>query len=232
MEPHGFVGVYEAKALEYLIAVLYLLLFVPFWRFVNGGRSAERVAQVRVRPRPAPARGWFSVPDGVGFHPGHSWARAEGDGVVTVGLDDFARKLVGPIRGVRLPTTGTELAQGETAWSLLADSRAVDMLSPVDGTVVALNPEWGEGGGAADGDTYGEGWLLKVRPSRLAANAKQLLSGDVARRWMEAVGDSLRARMSPELGILLQDGGQPVNGIAQELEPERWDEVARAFLLS
>ena len=232
MEPHDVVGAYQAKTLEYLIAVAYLLLFVPFWRFVNGGRSAQQVARAPVRPRPARAQGLFAVPDGLGFHPGHAWVRPEGDGVVTVGLDDFARKLVGPIRGVRLPGPGTKLAQGEKAWSLLADSRSVDMLSPVDGSVAAVNPEWTDGGAAGGGDTYGEGWLLKVRPARLAANAKQLLSGDLARRWMDGVGDSLRTRMSPELGVLLQDGGQPVNGLAQELDPERWDEVAREFLLS
>ena len=43
MISHDFLTQQTAKMVEYLIAVLYLLLFVPFWRFVNG------------RSRPAPA---------------------------------------------------------------------------------------------------------------------------------------------------------------------------------
>ncbi len=35
-----------------------------------------------------------------------------------------------------------------------------------------------------------------------------------------------------ELGIVLPDGGIPVDGFARILAPERWDEIARDFLLS
>ena len=29
--------------------------------------------------------------------------------------------------------------------------------------------------------------------------------------------------MSPELGVVLEDGGTPVHGIAREIDPENWD---------
>jgi hypothetical protein len=49
---------------------------------------------------------------------------------------------------------------------------------------------------------------------------------------MEGVAEKLRGELSPALGVALQDGGQPVNGIAQELRPSAWDELARGYLLS
>lgn len=106
------------------------------------------------------------------------------------------------------------------------------MLSPVDGTVVAVNERLLDSPEVLDRDPYGEGWLLKVRAPRAAANAKQLLSGALARRWMEEACDGLRTLMSPELGRAYQDGGVPVDGMARSLDPARWDEVARRFLLT
>jgi glycine cleavage system H lipoate-binding protein len=206
------------------VAVTYLVLFVPFWRFATG---TDRRAAVRAPARRAVP--WFSVPDGLRYHIGHTWARPNGE-LVTVGMDDFARRLVGPLDGLRLPDVGQGLRQGVEAFELLADSRRLALLSPLDGRVVEVNPA-AAARAALGGDPYAN-WLFKVRPRHWAVNAKQLLSGDLARRWMQGVTDRLRAEMSPALGELMQDGGLPVHGIAKELRGEAWDEWARSFFLT
>jgi hypothetical protein len=38
--------------------------------------------------------------------------------------------------------------------------------------------------------------------------------------------------MSPDLGLALQDGGVPVDGLAQAIDHEHWDDIAREHLLS
>jgi hypothetical protein len=55
---HEFLSIYPAKLLEYGLAVLYLLLFLPFWAYVQGGRREARVAERRPveTPRTVPAR--------------------------------------------------------------------------------------------------------------------------------------------------------------------------------
>lgn len=227
MIPHSILTLYHAKPLEYFIAAAFLLLFIPFWRYVQGGR------QVPVR-RPATAgrlAEWFTVPEGLFFHPGHTWARVEPDGLVAIGLDDFAEKLVGPLAGARLPAPGARLAQGEPAWSLLADGRSVDMLSPVDGVVVEVNAGAVRAGRSV-ADPYGADWLVRVRPTRLGANLKGLLTGDLARRWMAAGADLFRRRLSPELGLVYEDGGAPIDGLARTLDPEGWDRLARECFLT
>jgi hypothetical protein len=105
------------------------------------------------------------------------------------------------------------------------------MLSPVDGVVAEVNDEVSTDPTLLS-DPYAQGWLFKVRPARLEANTRQLLEGPAARRWMEGAAEALAAKVSPEIGRVLQDGGVPVSGIAQELEPERWDELARDFFLT
>ena len=232
MIPHDLFAMYAAKATEYLIAVSFLLLFIPFWRFVNGGRAAERAVFATAQRWLGQVADWFVVPDHVYFHPGHAWARLGEANLVTVGVDDFAQKLVGNVSTLALPAVGARIAQGEKGWSLASGGKAVDMLSPVDGTVVAVNEQLLTSPGILHEDPYGAGWLLKVKAARPAANVKQLLSGALARRWIEEMGESLRMMMSPDLGRVYQDGGLPVQGIARSVGGERWDEVCRRFFLT
>jgi glycine cleavage system H protein len=239
-------SMYTAKSAEYLLAVGYLLLFIPFWRYATSGpRAADATARVATapakhaaahaaRPRPAFARpattGWFTLAPNVQLHPGHTWARVEPDGVVTVGIDDFAHKLVGPA-SISLPALGARVAQGEAAFELGDEKKRVAMLSPVDGTVVAVNKAAEERAGALD-EPYGVGWLYQVKAPRLAANLRQLLRDGAARRYLEEASDALAHRMSPELGLVLQDGGTPVHGVARALAGEEWDVIARQHFLT
>ncbi len=232
MFPHDFLTMSSVKATEYLIAVAFLLLFIPFWRFVNAERVTERVGAIEVPGWLGQMVEWFLVPDRTYFHPGHAWASVGDGGLVTVGMDDFAQKLVGAVSAIRLPEVGSHIGQGEKGWSLVSESKSVDMLSPVDGVVVAVNDKVLASPDRINRDPYGDGWLLKVRAPRLTANVRQLLSGSLAKRWMEEVCDNLRGMMEPNLGRVYQDGGLPVDGMARNLNPENWDEVARSFFLT
>jgi glycine cleavage system H lipoate-binding protein len=169
------------------------------------------------------------VPAGVHLHPGHTWARLEADGLVAVGVDDFAHKLVGPA-SLELPELGEHVAQGEAALEIGDADKKVPMLSPVDGTVVAVNAAARERPDAID-DPYA-GWLFKVKPNRLAANFRQLLADGPARRFLEDAGEAVALRMSPQLATVLQDGGTPVHGIARALAGDAWDELARQHFLA
>ncbi len=229
MFAHEFLASYPAKLMEYSLAVGYLLLFIPFWRYVQGGRRAAAAAETAER-RPAGAGGWFSLPEGIFLHPGHTWARSRADGLVEVGLDDFAARLLGPVERLGLPAAGAEVAQGAPALLARDGGRQVPLLSPVDGVVAEVNPAATEG--AWQQEPYGGGWLFAVRPARFQANVRQLLDGAAARRWLEQAADALVSRASPRLGAVLADGGVPVHGIARELEPERWDELCREHFRS
>jgi len=239
---HEFLSIYSAKLLEYTLAISYLLLFIPFWKYVQGGKRTEatvpavahRPAMQVARPAgavaPRAAAGWFQVPAGVHLHPGHTWARLEADGLVSVGVDDFAHKLVGPAR-VELPALGEKVAQGEPALEIGDEERLVPMLSPVDGTVVAVNAAARERQDGLD-DPYGAGWLFKVKAPRLAANLRQLLTDGPARRFVEDAGEALALRMNPELAHVLQDGGTPIHGIGRALAGDEWERLARQYFLT
>jgi glycine cleavage system H lipoate-binding protein len=231
MMAHDFMTLHTAKTVEYLIAVSYLLLFIPFWRFVNG-RPEPAIVPVRAARRLPAIAEWFTAPDGLFYHPGHAWLRVDGPETVTVGLDDFAGKLVGTPSAITLPALGAMLSQGEPGWALVAEGKAIDMLSPVDGTVVAVNDAARRSPALAHDRPYADGWLLKVRNANLASNLKQLLTGRLARRWIEDLADGLRGDLTPALGQVYEDGGVVVDGLARALNPNGWDDVARRFFLT
>ncbi|MHB8909659.1 MAG: glycine cleavage system protein H [Syntrophales bacterium] len=165
------------------------------------------------------------------YHQGHSWTIPESGNAVRVGIDDFAQKLVGRIEAITCPPIGSEVRQGEKGWTLLVNAKSIDMLSPVDGTIVEINEGLLSSPESIGSDPYGESWLMKIQVPKLSANLKRLLSGGTARKWMEEVSANLLSRANYHLGPVSQDGGVPVDGIARGLDRERWDEIAREFLL-
>lgn len=233
MNAHDILTVQTVKMFEYGIALLFLLLFVPFWRFVQRRDNRSTPEQADVETTCMSSQGWFSVPEDRFFHRGHAWARPESGDLVTVGLDEFAARLVGRAERLLLPPAGTKVGQGEPGWRLLCeDGTEIEMLSPIDGTVAVVNPVAGSEPSVVLEDPYGKGWLMKIRPARLRANCNNLLCGNVVRRWMEDAASAICDQLSLDLGELAQDGGAPVAGLARSINPDEWAAVVRKHLLT
>lgn len=222
---------YAAKAFEYLIAVAFLVLFIPFWRYVAPAAVEARRA-VRAQAPAARPRGWFDIPDPLWLHPGHAWVRDGAEAVVTVGYDDFARAVIGDPAAIETPPIWAPVHQGAPAFTVATDAGTIRILSPVDGVVVGVNDEARRAPGGVSHDPYRSGWVLKVLPTRWESNVKQLVRGEAARRFLDDAGERLQSVVAPELGAVLADGGAPVHGIARDLEPEAFRRVADEFFLN
>ncbi len=229
MEGFTYVDIFATKGVEYLLVITALLLFIPFWRMVNGPTAAMVEAAERIIPAISE---WFHLPERLYYHQGHSWAMPEEGDLIRVGIDDFAQKLVGKVDAIQLPPIGSQVTQGERGWSLRAGEKTIEMLSPVDGKVVGINEGLLKSPENIGKDPYGQSWLLKVQSPKVSANLKNLLSGGLAKKWMDGVRESLLARMNYSLGAVSQDGGVPVDGIARNLDREQWDSIVKEYLLT
>jgi len=228
MEGFNYVDIFATKHIEYLLVIGFLLLFIPFWRLLN--RPAKAIFEVAERVIPAISE-WFGLPEGRYYHLGHSWAIPEGNQqTVKIGIDDFAQKLVGKINGVQIPALGSTLRQGDKGWALKIDSKTIDMLSPVGGRVVAINEEVLRTPEGLNKDPY-QNWLIEVETPKFSVDKRQLLSGSLAKKWMEEVRESLLSRMNYNLGLVYQDGGLLVDGMARSLDREKLDEIAKDYFL-
>ncbi|MBP1634850.1 MAG: glycine cleavage H-protein [Acidobacteria bacterium] len=229
---HDLLTIYHLKGIEYVLAVAYLPLFLLFWRFVNP-KPAVATARAAAPAWADQLAGFFRLPAALFYHPGHAWARLEGAGVVTIGMDDFAQRLIGSIDALRLPEPGAELTQSQPAFAVVSGGKTIPMLAPVGGTVVDVNRAAAAAPHAVKQSPYERGWLLKVRSPQLAAHVKALMTGDLARRWMDTVWEQLGVEAAgAELGAVYLDGGVPVDGLAHSLANEQWDRVARRYLLT
>ena len=112
------------------------------------------------------------------------------------------------------------------------DGKNIDFLSPVDGDVVALNVKVIQSPEMINQDPYDKGWLIKVKSERFGANIKNLISGNVARAWIEDTVNKLSTSISGNYGVVLQDGGTITNGFVKELAPDNWEKVAGEFFLT
>ena len=233
MEGFSLVDIYATKGIEYLIAAVFFFGFLALQAYILTSASGRG----KTRGLHAGLPALFRVPEGYDFHQGHTWMKADHTNpnrqrLVKVGLDDFAQKLIGRVDAVELPAVGSRLTQGEKGWSLKVDSEAIPMLSPVDGEVVAVNQEVLRSPGILSRDPYGAGWLLEVNSDRIAADTRNLLSGKVARAWMETSLENLHPVRHEALGPVLQDGGIPLEGIARVLGGDKWMELAKTHLLT
>ena len=90
----------------------------------------------------------------------HEWIREE-DGIVTVGISDFAQHELGDVVFVNLPEVGDEVVAGEAFGDVESVKAVSDLLSPVSGTVAEINEELLDAPELLNNDPYGA-WIIKV----------------------------------------------------------------------
>jgi glycine cleavage system H lipoate-binding protein len=184
------------------------------------------------RLQPALVAG-FAVPENLRYHPGHTWALSESTNLVRVGMDDFASKLTGTVENITLPQRGQWIRQGQKLCTVYHDDCAVDMVSPIEGTITDINEAVAKNARLALNDPYGDGWLVTVNAPDSKTSFKNLLGGPMARWWMEESASRLQRRMPIALaGSLAQDGGVAVKDLSAEITNEKWLPIAKEFFLS
>ena len=116
----------------------------------------------------------MNTPQELRYTKDHEWARLEGD-VVYVGITDYAQGELGEIVFVDVPTEGETLSAEEVFGSIEAVKTVSDLLLPIEGEVLELNPELEDQPELVNNDPYGKGWIIKVKPAN-AADVEGLLS--------------------------------------------------------
>jgi hypothetical protein len=112
------------------------------------------------------------------------------------------------------------------------DGRAADLVSPVEGQVLSVNPELASRPSLTTTDPYGRGWLATIRVPRLAADLRNLLFGGLSRRFMEEARSELDHRLMAFSGSVLQDGGEALADFGERLSEPEWRRLVNDFLLT
>ncbi|MHC5209602.1 MAG: glycine cleavage system protein H [Planctomycetota bacterium] len=223
-----------------LLALFTFALFIAL-DFYLSRRGVARAA--KAVPAPAPSLvaeplgepvfvAGYELPEPYHYHRGHTWARVLGPDTVAIGLDDFARGLIGKAKTLKLPAVGEWLRQGSTAFRVGNARHQAALVSPVEGKVIEVNTEAQRRASLCTDDPYRRGWLFKVRSPVVAENLRNLMSGRLARRWIEDAREQFDMRLMALSGSVLQDGGEPAADFAEHLAEEDWANLVEAFLLT
>ena len=95
------------------------------------------------------------------------WARVEEDGIVVVGISDYAQDALSDIVYVELPEVGSEVSAGEVVGTVESVKAAADINSPLSGEIIEVNEALEDSPELINEDPYGA-WIFKVKASDLS----------------------------------------------------------------
>ena len=102
----------------------------------------------------------MNFPSELKYTKDHEWLKMEGD-VAVVGITDFAQDALGDVVFINLPQEGDAVTAGESFGDVESVKAVSDVMSPVSGTICAVNSELDDSPENLNSDPYGS-WIIKV----------------------------------------------------------------------
>lgn len=155
---------------------------------------------VRVVTTDRPPIHEFGLPGGVFISAGHVWANVTVPGMVRLGMDDFARKMIGRVDAIELPAKGAAIKKGERLFSIRQGGRVASFSAPVSGVVQDLNAELPHHLDWLISHPYERGWVCSMKPAHLADELAHLKIGENAAAWYQTEIARLQQMLTPALG--------------------------------
>ena len=123
-----------------------------------------------------------SYPNELKYHPEHDWAKIEGE-EATFGITWFAQDALGEVVFYEPPEVGAEIAKDKPYAEVESVKAVSDVIAPLTGEIIAVNEDLSDSPEKINEDSYGDGWMVKVKlsdPSEVdqlldAAGYKELL---------------------------------------------------------
>ena len=105
-----------------------------------------------------------SYPEDLKYHPEHDWARIDGD-TATFGITWFAQDALGEVVFFDAPEVGSTVTKDESYAEVESVKAVSDVIAPMSGEVVEVNPALEENPEAINESSYEDGWMIKVKLS-------------------------------------------------------------------
>lgn len=105
-----------------------------------------------------------SYPTDLLYHSEHDWARIDGDTAV-FGITWYAQDALGEVVFFDPPEVGSTVTAGESYAEVESVKAVSDVVAPLSGEIVEINPGLGDTPENINNDPYGDGWMVKVKLS-------------------------------------------------------------------
>lgn len=123
----------------------------------------------------------MKIPVELRYTSDHEWVREEGD-LLLVGITDYAQGELGDIVFLELPRVGAQVTSGAECGAIEAVKTVAQLFAPVTGKVVEVNAVLENDASLVNRDPYGEGWMIKIKPSDRSELGELLSAADYEAR--------------------------------------------------
>jgi len=105
-----------------------------------------------------------SYPDDLKYHKEHDWARIDADEAL-LGITWFAQDALGELVHYEPPSEGDTISKDSPYGEVESVKAVSDVIAPLSGEVLEVNPKVIDEPETVNADPYGEGWLVRIRLS-------------------------------------------------------------------
>ncbi|MBZ5658626.1 MAG: glycine cleavage system protein H [Acidobacteriia bacterium] len=216
-----------------LVLLMFALVMILGHLLKRGAQLSATVrAETARRVRPLIESNFgMDAPRGYCFHPCHTWAVDEGGQLIRVGVDKFAVNLFGRIEHIDVAGLYRWVRQGQKLMTITLGGISVDLPSPVEGTVTAVNRAALENPELIATDPFCEGWIAVIKSQCFDTDRKNLMHEAMAAQWMRDSFVALR-EMCSRSPALAQDGGPALSGLLNRVSPELRNRLVKEFFLT
>ena len=180
--------------------------------------------------------GEFSIPGGVFISNGHCWASMQQDGTVNVGIDDFARKLIGKIDDFEFPNLGMKIKKGQPLFTVKQGTKTIRFNSPVSGQVKKINTILKNEIEALSVTPYDSNWVCVIDADNIDNELKELKIGNAAVSFyqndIEQFRTALKGAKKVDKPKVIVTGEEISIGELENLEQSDWDRLVQEFFVS
>lgn len=181
-------------------------------------------------------KGEFSIPGGVFISQNHVWVSITQQGIARVGIDDFAKKLIGNITSIDFPNLGMNVKAGQPLFTVRQGNRSITFKSPVSGKVTQVNTLLQENLEALNITPYEKNWICAIDTENFDNEIKELKIGKSAVAFFQDDIEKFRLIMKDLLKADKKEGeyveeGQIYIGQIEKLNDVNWQKVVAEFFV-
>jgi CheY-like chemotaxis protein len=173
----------------------------------------------------------FLIPGGVFISEGHCWVNIDENGVVKVGIDDFARKLLGKIDAFEFPNLELSIKKGQPLFTVKQKNRSVTFNSPVSGKIKEINNLLNTNLESLEISPYEENWVCQFVTEDLDSEIPRLKIGKAAVSFFQNDIEHLQA-LKKKIKIGSEedkDNGHLYIGEMEKLDDIGWKRYSEEF---
>lgn len=174
----------------------------------------------------------FQIPGGVFISEGHCWANVGEEGTVKVGIDDFAKKIIGKVDSIGLPNLGMPVKKGQSLFTITQGQRRISFKSPVSGKVKEINKFINNELDSLEFSPYDKNFICEIDADELDSELPAMKIGKAAVSFYQEEIERLQAikkKTMTSKEAELEPEGAIFVGEMEKLDDINWKRYSEEF---